>query len=162
MEQIDALQGAVGEAFDDLQRVAHVQADIGEMVVADMVQRADHAVEERFAADKAVIRTGAGLSRQMFAGAEADLHLDRAVVAEQELRIERAGVGDRDLRQQFLDQGGLAQPQLVTLTTAIEAADGGGVIHRAGCTGAEKSRKPLVQDRSGSGKGGTWARRRRR
>ncbi len=54
MEQVHAVQAGIGQPLDHLQRVAHVQADIGKVTVTDMAQRADHAVQERLAADKAV------------------------------------------------------------------------------------------------------------
>nr|GFD60939.1 hypothetical protein [Tanacetum cinerariifolium] len=42
MEQIDPLERGVGKPLDHLQRIAHVQADVGEVAVADMAERADH------------------------------------------------------------------------------------------------------------------------
>ena len=73
-----------------------------------------------------------GLTGEMLARAEADLELQRADrVAEQRRRIERPGLGHATARQQLLDQRGLALAQLVALATAVEAADGGGIVHRA-------------------------------
>src|SRR3546814_13141289 len=56
-----------------------------------MPQRADHAVEERLAADEAGVRSRLGLSGQMFARAKADFEFERPRAAEQDARIERAG-----------------------------------------------------------------------
>src|SRR3546814_9914311 len=52
MEQINALQRSVGQALQHVQRVAHMHADIRKRPVADMHERADDAVQERFAADE--------------------------------------------------------------------------------------------------------------
>ena len=56
------------------------------MLVADMLQRADHSIEIRFAADEAVIRKHVRARREMFAGAKADLDMQRSMVTEQGCR----------------------------------------------------------------------------
>ena len=104
MEQIDEAQARVRQPLQHVERVAHVEADIGEMPVADMAERADHAVEERLGADEAVIGQQIGAVGEMLAGAEADLEMKRAVVAEQGARIDRPLVGHAQRRQQSLDQ----------------------------------------------------------
>ena len=83
MEQIDEAQARVGQPLEHVERVAHVEADIGEMPVADMAERAGDAVEERLGADEAVIGQQVGAIGEMLAGAEADLEMERPVVAEQ-------------------------------------------------------------------------------
>ena len=60
-----------------------VQADVGEMLVADMAERRGDAVEEGLGADEAVIGQQIGAESEMLAGAEADLEMERAIVAEQ-------------------------------------------------------------------------------
>ena len=47
VEQIEEAQRAVGHAPKHVERVAAPQADIGEMLVADMAERGRDAVEER-------------------------------------------------------------------------------------------------------------------
>ena len=63
-----------------------MQADIGEPLVADMAERGRDAVEERLAADEAMIGQQVGAIGEMLAAAEADLEVQRAVIAEQALR----------------------------------------------------------------------------
>ena len=130
MEQVDALERRIGQPLRHLQRVAHVEAYVRQRAVADMPQRADDAVQERLAADEARARMRRRLRHQMLARAEADLQLQRPVVAEQCPRVERPRFRYRDLRQQLLDQRGLTGAQFVALAAAVEAADGGGVVHR--------------------------------
>ena len=62
-----------------------MQPDIVEPPGLHMLERADHAVDERLAADKAVTRPHLRLPRQMLARAEADLKLQWALIAEQRL-----------------------------------------------------------------------------
>ena len=56
------------------------------MLVADMAERRGDAVEERLAADEAVVGQQVGAIGEMLARAEADLEMERPVVAEQALR----------------------------------------------------------------------------
>ena len=82
VEQIHPLQAGIGQPLDHVERIAHMQPDIGQTAVAQMRQRADHAVQERLAPDEPGIRRRACLPRQMLARAEPDLELERPVVAE--------------------------------------------------------------------------------
>ncbi len=106
-----------------------MQADIGELPVADMAERAGDAVEEGLGADEAVIGEQIGAVGEMLAGAEADLEMERPLVAEQDAGIDRPFVGHAQRRQQRLDQRRLAGAQRAALGAAVEAADGGGVVH---------------------------------
>ena len=63
-----------------------MQPDIGKALVADMAERGRDAVEERLAANEAMIGKQVGAKGEMLARAEADLEMQRAVVAEQALR----------------------------------------------------------------------------
>ena len=85
MKQIEEAQRAVGHALQHLERIAAPQADIGEMLVADMGERGRDAVEERLGADEAMIGKHVGAVGEMLARAEADLEMQRPVVAEQAL-----------------------------------------------------------------------------
>ena len=69
-------------------------------LVADMGQRDGDAVDERLAADEAMVGQQVGAKGEMLARAEADFEVERAVVAEQARGADLALVGDRDLRQQ--------------------------------------------------------------
>src|SRR3546814_12363572 len=69
-----------------------------------MAERADDAVQERFAADEAVIGQQIGAIGEMFARAEADLEMERAIIPEQQSRRDRAIFGHTDRGQQLLDQ----------------------------------------------------------
>ncbi len=99
-----------------------MQADIAQPAVANVPQRADHAVEEWFAADEPVIRAHRCAPGEMFARAKADFDFERAIVAEQYVRIERA-FRDGQLRQQIVDQRRLALPQFVPLPPSVQPAD---------------------------------------
>jgi len=129
VQQIDEAQCAVGHALEHVDGIAHVQPDVVQMLLAHMLQRADHAVEKRFRADETVIGQHVGAIGHMLARAEADLEMQRAIVAEQPARGDLAVFRHADLRQQLLDQLGLAQPQLVILLTAIKPP------HRYGVSG---------------------------
>ena len=85
------------------------------------------AVEERLAADEAVVGQQIGAVGQMLARAEADLEVERAVVAEQPLRGDLALRRHGDLRQQRVDQRLLALAQLVPARPAVEAVERGRV-----------------------------------
>jgi hypothetical protein len=124
VEQVGARKACVGEAFQHLQRIVHMDADIVESLPLDVEQQADHAIQERFAADEAVIGAHRRLAGEMLAAAEADLELQGTIVAEQGGGIERPGFRNRDPREKIVDKRLLAHAQLVPLATAIEAADG--------------------------------------
>ena len=53
------------------------------MLVADVAERRGDAVEERLAADEAMIGQQVGAIGEMLARAEADLEMERPVLAEQ-------------------------------------------------------------------------------
>ena len=53
------------------------------MLVADVAERGGDAVEERLGADEAVVGQHVGAVGEMLARAEADLEMERAVLAEQ-------------------------------------------------------------------------------
>jgi hypothetical protein len=77
VEQVNEAQRGVRQALQHLQRVAHVQADVGEALIAHMAERADDAVEERLAADEAVVRQEIGAVGEMLPRTEADLEMER-------------------------------------------------------------------------------------
>ena len=56
------------------------------MLVADMAERGGDPVQERLAADEAVIGQQIGAECEMLARAETDLQVKRAIIAEQEFR----------------------------------------------------------------------------
>ena len=58
-----------------------MKPDIGEMAVADMRERPDHPVKEGLGADEAVIGQQVGAIGKMLSGAEADLEMERAIIA---------------------------------------------------------------------------------
>ena len=65
-----------------------------------------------------------GAVGEMLARAEADLEMQRAVLAEQPLRSDLAFRRHLDLRQQRVDQLLLALAQLVPARPAVEAVEG--------------------------------------
>src|SRR3546814_1574688 len=79
------------DAGQPRRRVAHVEPDIAQRLVADMAERGDDAVQEGFAADEAMVGQQVGAIGEMLPAAEADLEMQGAVVAEQ------AGGGDLSL-----------------------------------------------------------------
>src|SRR3546814_13296157 len=91
MEYIDKAERPVGHTGQDVQGITHVQADVRQESIADMLQRADHAVQKRLAADKAMIRKQVGTISEMLAGPEAEFEVKGAIIAE----IGRAEGGDR-------------------------------------------------------------------
>ena len=96
------------------------------MLVADMAERRRDAVEERLGADEAVVGQHVGAVGEMLARAEADLEMERAVVAEQARGGDFAVGRHLDLRQQAVDQLLLALAQLVPARPAVEAVEGSG------------------------------------
>ena len=125
MEQIDEAQAGIGQPLQHVERVAMMEPHIGERAVADVHQRAGDAVQERLGADEAVIGQQVGAIGEMLARAEADLEMQRPVVAEQGLAVERPLFRHAQLRQQPLDQLGLARAQRPALGAAVEAAERG-------------------------------------
>ena len=66
-----------------------MNAHIVELLVADVEQRANHAVDEGLAADEAMVWAQPGLKRQMLTRAKTDFEFERTVIAKQRLRVER-------------------------------------------------------------------------
>ncbi len=83
MKQIDEGQAVVRDTAEDIEPIAHPQPHVGEAAVADMGQRGGNPVKERFAADEAVVGKKIGAIGKMFARAETDFEMERAVVAEE-------------------------------------------------------------------------------
>ena len=130
MEQIDEAQRRVGQPLQHVERVAHVQADIGQPPVADMAERAGDAVEERLDADEAVIGQQIGAIGEMLAGAEADLEMERAIVAEQAAGRRSAPRPARSSAGSSVSTSAACPARSGRpLRAAVEAADGGGIVH---------------------------------
>ena len=122
VEQIEEAQRAVGNALEHLERVAAPQPDIGEMLVADVAERGGDAVEERLGADEAVVGQHVGAVGEMLARAEADLEMQRAVIAEQAARaVTSPSAGTAICGQQVVDQLLLALAQFMPASTARRA-----------------------------------------
>src|SRR3546814_18321992 len=85
-----------------------------------MLQRADHSVQERLAADKAMIRQQVGTISEMLAGPEADFEMQRPIIAEQSPGRDRPFLRHFDLRAQLLKQLRLSRAELVPLTARSE------------------------------------------
>ena len=66
-----------------------MEADVGEPLVADMLERSDDSVEEGLGADEAVVGKQVGAEGEMLARAEADLEMERPRVAEQASEVDR-------------------------------------------------------------------------
>ena len=102
-----------------------MDADIGEVLVADSSERGGDAVEERLAADEAVIGEKIGAVGEMLAGAEADFEMERAVVAEQAPAVSSPSSGTAICGKQHFDQRRLRRAQLVPARPAIQPVEGG-------------------------------------
>jgi len=183
VKQIEEAERAIGDAGEDFERVAVVDADVAQGRVAraafavaatvDMGERLGHAVDERLGADEAVIGQHVGAEGHMFAAAKADFEMQRAGVAEQVLRRDFASQGHRDAGEQRVHEVLLARAQGFALGSAIEAVDGGGVAlfirghggaHGKGERGGQagKRKGPPVGAGLSSGSGGyfqaaTWS-----
>src|SRR3546814_18601434 len=94
-----------------------------------MVQRADHAVQKRLAADKAMIRQQVGTISEMLGGPEADFEVKGAIIAEQSPGRERPFLRNFDPREQLIKQLRLYRAVLVTLTAVIKAVHCGRLGH---------------------------------
>ena len=125
VKQIDHRQRAIGNAVQHLQRVAHVDADIAQLAIADVDQRLRNAIDEGFCPDEAVIGQQVGAEGEMLAATKADLEMQRAVIAEQDRRRNLALLGHGNARQQVIDQRLLAYPQGFALGAAIEPVERG-------------------------------------
>src|SRR5689334_4205709 len=90
MEQIDPLEAGIGQPFQHVDHIAHVQPYVRQSLAFDMAERADHAIEEGLAADEAMARSRRRLEGKMLTFAEADLQFERARIAEQAGCIERS------------------------------------------------------------------------
>src|SRR3546814_6593225 len=77
MEQIDTLQRTVRQPFQHVQRIAHVDADVGQPSVADMPKRRHDAVQKGFAADETMAGMRLCLRGHMLTAAKADLEMHR-------------------------------------------------------------------------------------
>ncbi len=131
MEQIDEAERGIGQPLEHVQGVAHVEPDVGEMAVADMAEGADDSVEERLAADEAVIGQEVGAKSEMLAGAEADLQVKRPAIAEQCQAVDRPLFWNAQRRQQLVDQLRLPGPKLVPGPAAVKALQGRRIAHGA-------------------------------
>ena len=92
-----------------------------------MGQRGRDPVEEGLAADEAVVGEQVGAIGKMLARSEADLEMERPVVAEQTRRGDVALGGDGEPGQQRFDERGLLGAQFMPGRAAVEAIDGGRV-----------------------------------
>src|SRR5687767_11530232 len=97
-----------------------------------MAESGGDAVEERLAADEAMVGQQVGAKSEMLARAEADLQMQWPLVAEQARRRDLALGRHRQRRQQPVDQLLLALAQLVAARPAVEAVEGGRVLHPLG------------------------------
>ena len=95
------------------------------MLVADMAERGRDAVDEGLAADEGMVGQHVGAISEMLARAEADLEMERTILAEQAGGRDLALVGHFDLRQQTVDQVLLALAQLVPARPPVKAVEGG-------------------------------------
>src|SRR3546814_18805616 len=116
MKQIDQAERTIGHTGQDVQGIAHVQSDVRQESIADMLQRADYSVQERLAADKAMIRQQVGTISEMLAGPEADFEVKGAIIAEQSPGRDRPFLRHFDLREQLLKQLRMSRAALVPLT----------------------------------------------
>jgi hypothetical protein len=120
-----------------------------------MAEGADDTVQERLGADEAVVGEQVSAIGEMLARSEADLEMQRPVVAEQELGGDRPLLGDGDRRQQLLEQSRLPLPKLVAGAPPVQAAYGGGVVQSAALSLSTKSVFSQV-NRSPSGSRPKW------
>src|SRR5699024_11026660 len=98
-------------------------------LLIDMDQQADDTVEKGLAANEAMIGTHRRLSGKVLAATEADLQLERAIVAKHHLGGQGPLGGHRQLGQQALGQRRLAGAELMPGAAAVKAAEGGGIGH---------------------------------
>ena len=109
MEQIHTFKRRVRQPRQNVQSIAHVQPDIAELISLNVLQRPDHTVDERLAANESMLGMQFCLPRQVFSGAETDLELQRTTIAKQCAGIERT-IRNTDPRQQVLDKPSLPDP----------------------------------------------------
>ena len=104
MKQIEEAQRWVRDALKHVERIAAPQADVGQMLVADVAERRGDAVEERLGADEAMIGEHVGAVGEMLARAEADLEMQRAILSKQSRGRDLALGRNLDLREQRVDE----------------------------------------------------------
>ena len=124
MEQVKEAQTPIGHALEHLKRVAAPQADIAQMLLADVRERGGDSVEERLGADEAVVGKHVGAVGEMLARAKADLEMERPFVPEQPPRRDLAFGRHLDLWQQLVDELLLALAQLVPARAAVQPVEG--------------------------------------
>src|SRR3546814_9578590 len=95
-----------------------------------MLQRSDHSVEERRASDNAMFRQQVVTIIEMLAGPEADVEMQRPIIAEQSPGRDLPFLRHFDLREQLLKQLRLSRAELVPLTAAIKAVQCGRIGHQ--------------------------------
>lgn len=127
-----AIDRRIGKKIDKLAGIVPVQPDIAEIVIADIAEQFDHAVDKRLTADDTGLRIVFCLPRKMLATAETDFEpqLIRIRVKKTERR-ERPGFGgqiDFNRRQQVFDQRALARPQSPALPPPVKYAAAGRVF----------------------------------
>ena len=81
------------------------------------------AVDERLAADEAMIGQQVGTVSKMLTAAEANLQVQRLILSEQPLRRNLAIGRNRDGRQKRIDQLGLPLAQLVPARPAVQPVE---------------------------------------
>ena len=133
VEQEHPVETGIGQPVEHIERIAIVEADIGQPAIADFEQRADDAIDEGFGADDADMRVGRCLRRHVFTPAKADFEPQGPIVTEQGSGADRPGFGYGKARQQLFDQRRLADAQLVAGAAAVEPADGGGIGRHCHC-----------------------------
>jgi hypothetical protein len=128
MEQIEEAERLVGDTAQYLKRIALPQANIRKVLVADVAERDRDAVDERFAADEAMVRQHVGAIRKMLARTEADLEVQGALmpfgIAEQAARGHVALGRHFDLGQERVDKVLLPLAQFVPARPAVELVEG--------------------------------------
>ena len=113
MKQIEESQRPVRKPLKHVQRIATPQADVREMLVADVAERGRDPIEEWLGADEDVIGEHVGAVREMLTRTESDLEMERAILSEQSSGRDLALGRNRDLRKQRVDQLLLAVTQFV-------------------------------------------------
>jgi len=111
---VNGVATALGHIRD--QHLANVRIHMGE--------RGGDPIHERLAADEAMVGEQVGAVGEMLAAAEADLEMERAILAEQRARRDVALGRHFDLRQEGVDQILLALAQLVPARPPVEAVEG--------------------------------------
>ncbi len=124
MKQVEEAQSSIRHAAKHVQRVALPDADVREMLVADMAQRGRDTIDEGLTADECVVGQHVRAVGEMLAGAETDLDVQRTILAEQPRGGDLALFGHRDLRKKPVDQLLLALAQFIPARPAVKAVEG--------------------------------------